>query len=79
MQTGQMPGRSNNMQAALTQKTRVNTWQSLTGLVAFGALAAAMVGSIFSSDAWNQCNLYSWRGRNPKRNIGLSLFLGTRS
>ncbi len=30
-----------------------NSWVQLTGLVGLGAIAAAMVGSIFSSDAWN--------------------------
>jgi APA family basic amino acid/polyamine antiporter len=44
---------------------------------AFGAIAAAMVGSIFSSDAWNNVTFIASEIKNPKRNIGLSLFLGT--
>lgn len=48
----------------------------LTG-VAFGAMASAMVGSIFSSDAWNNVTFIAGEIKNPKRNIGLSLFLGT--
>jgi basic amino acid/polyamine antiporter, APA family len=44
---------------------------------ALGAVAAAMVGSIFSSDAWNNVTFIAGEIRNPKRNIGLSLFLGT--
>src|SRR6476661_6302274 len=44
---------------------------------AFGAIAAAMVGSIFSSDAWNNVTFIAGEIKNPKRNIGLSLFLGT--
>jgi basic amino acid/polyamine antiporter, APA family len=42
-----------------------------------GAIAAAMVGSIFSSDAWNNVTFIAGEIKNPKRNIGLSLFLGT--
>lgn len=44
---------------------------------AFGAIASAMVGSIFSSDAWNNVTFIAGEIKNPKRNIGLSLFLGT--
>ncbi|MES2431471.1 MAG: amino acid permease [Bacteroidota bacterium] len=48
----------------------------LTG-AALGAMAAAMVGSIFSSDAWNNVTFIAGEIKNPKRNIGLSLFFGT--
>jgi APA family basic amino acid/polyamine antiporter len=54
-----------------------NEWIPLTGLVALGAVAAAMVGSIFSSDAWNNVTFIAGEVKNPQRNIGLSLFLGT--
>src|SRR6202008_1222188 len=50
--------------------------QYSTGL-ALGAIAASMVGSIFSSDAWNNVTFIAGEMRNPKRNIGLSLFMGT--
>jgi APA family basic amino acid/polyamine antiporter len=50
---------------------------SYTMIAALGAIAAAMVGSIFSSDAWNNVTFIAGEIRNPKRNIGLSLFLGT--
>jgi APA family basic amino acid/polyamine antiporter len=53
------------------------SFQSLTLVAALGAIAAAMVGSIFSSDAWNNVTFIAGEVRNPKRNIGLSLFLGT--
>ena len=42
-----------------------------------GAIAASMSGSIFSSDAWNNVTFIAGEIKNPKRNIGLSLFLGT--
>jgi APA family basic amino acid/polyamine antiporter len=54
-----------------------NSWVNLTGLTILGAFAAAMVGSIFSSDAWNNVTFIAGEVRNPQRNIGLSLFLGT--
>lgn len=42
-----------------------------------GALAAAMVGSVFSSDAWNNVTFIAGEIKRPERNIGLSLFFGT--
>jgi APA family basic amino acid/polyamine antiporter len=46
-------------------------------LAALGAIAASMIGSVFSSDAWNNVTFIAGEIKNPKRNIGLSLFLGT--
>ncbi|HYM93586.1 MAG TPA: amino acid permease [Chitinophagaceae bacterium] len=46
-------------------------------LAMVGAVAASMSGSIFSSDAWNNVTFIAAEIKNPKRNIGLSLFLGT--
>jgi APA family basic amino acid/polyamine antiporter len=54
-----------------------NNWVNLIGVSMLGAFAAAMVGSIFSSDAWNNVTFIAGEVRNPQRNIGLSLFLGT--
>ncbi|MBP7931248.1 MAG: amino acid permease [Chitinophagaceae bacterium] len=66
----------------LSQKALVNedgsiTWESIGGITLLGAIAASMVGSIFSSDAWNNVTFIAGEIKNPKRNIGLSLFLGT--
>jgi len=47
-----------------------------TTIAALGAVAAAMVGSVFSSDSWHNVTFIAGEVRNPKRNIGLSLFLG---
>ena len=47
------------------------------GLAAIAAIAGGMSGSIFSSDAWNNVTFIAGEMKNPKRNIGLSLFLGT--
>jgi basic amino acid/polyamine antiporter, APA family len=49
----------------------------IAGVAALGAIAASMVGSIFSSDAWNNVTFIAGEIKNPKRNIGLSLFMGT--
>ncbi len=48
-----------------------------TTFAALGAIAASMVGSIFSSDSWNNVTFIAGEIKNPQRNIGLSLFLGT--
>ncbi len=52
-------------------------WINISGTALLGAIAAAMVGSVFSSDAWNNVTFVAGEIRNPQRNIGLSLFLGT--
>ena len=43
-------------------------------VVAFGA---ALVGSLFSSDAWNNVTFAAAEVQNPKRNLPLALVLGT--
>ena len=53
------------------------SWSSIGGSALMGAIAAAMVGSIFSSDAWNNVTFIAGEIKNPKRNIGLALFFGT--
>jgi basic amino acid/polyamine antiporter, APA family len=57
--------------------SREGTIQDYLPIMAVGAIAAAMVGSIFSSDAWNNVTFIAGEIKNPQRNIGLSLFLGT--
>jgi APA family basic amino acid/polyamine antiporter len=62
------------------QLRKLNTDGSFTDYIPFaaaGAIAAAMVGSVFSSDSWNNITFIAGEVKNPKRNIGLSLFLGT--
>jgi len=53
------------------------TVEDYVTIAAFGAIASAMVGSIFSSDAWNNVTFIAGEIKRPQRNIGLSLFLGT--
>jgi len=57
--------------------TDIISWQPVMGVAMLGAMASAMVGSIFSSDAWNNVTFIAGEIKNPKKNIGLSLFLGT--
>lgn len=51
---------------------------SYQNLPAFGgAIASALVGAIMSYEAWNNVTFVAGEINNPKRNIGLSLLLGT--
>ncbi len=50
---------------------------AISGMVLMGGIAAAMSGSVFSSDAWNNVTFIAGEIKNPKKNIGLSLFMGT--
>jgi APA family basic amino acid/polyamine antiporter len=52
-------------------------WLPIGITTLIGAIAASMVGSIFSSDAWNNVTFIAGEVKNPRRNIGLALFLGT--
>ena len=54
-----------------------NSWLPVGGTALIGLMSAAMVGSIFSSDSWNTVTFIAGEIKNPQRNIGLSLFLGT--
>ncbi|MCI0751627.1 MAG: amino acid permease [Flammeovirgaceae bacterium] len=53
------------------------SFSSYLTIAALGAIASAMVGSVFSSDAWNSVTFIAGEMKNPQRNIGMSLFLGT--
>lgn len=53
------------------------SWLPISGTALITGISAAMVGSLFSSDAWNGVTFIAGEMKNPKRNVGLSLFLGT--
>lgn len=57
--------------------TRTGDTAEYLTVAALGAIAAAMVGAIFSADAWNNVTFIAGEIRNPRRNVGLSLALGT--
>ena len=46
-------------------------------LSTIGIFGAAMTGSLFSADAWNNITYTAGEVHNPKRNLPLSLFIGT--
>ncbi len=51
--------------------------EPLAGIAVLAAIGVAMVGSLFSSDAWNNITFTAGEVINPRRNIPLSLALGT--
>ncbi|MEZ0451978.1 amino acid permease [Sphingobacterium thalpophilum] len=59
---------------------RLNADGSAAGYSLFGtfaAMSAALVGALFSSDSWHSSSAVAGEIKNPQRNIGLSLALGT--
>ncbi len=55
-----------------------SAFQSVPTLaIAIGLVSSAMVGSVFSSVAWENVTFVAAEIKNPKKNVGLSLFLGT--
>ncbi|MCD6064495.1 MAG: amino acid permease [Flavipsychrobacter sp.] len=65
------------MAQTITRTTDVITHQSLDGFTLAVAMCVAMVGALFSSDAWNNVTFIAGEIKRPERNIGLSLFIGT--
>lgn len=49
----------------------------LVGFAAFGSIAIAMKGTLFSCDSWHNISFIAGEVKNPKRTIALSLLLGT--
>src|SRR6185437_14822431 len=65
-----------------TIRTSKDLGGGLTAASAFGlfvALCVAQTGSLFSSDTWNNVTFTAGEVRQPRRNLPLSLFLGTSS
>ena len=63
-----------------TQTTKVNgEWvtTAITGFALMMAFGTAIIGPLFSSDAWNNVTFIAGEMKNPRRNIPLSLLLGT--
>jgi APA family basic amino acid/polyamine antiporter len=49
----------------------------VVGIALVTAIGSALVGSLFSADAWYNITYISGEVINPKRNVPLSLFIGT--
>lgn len=55
----------------------ISSVESLSGITLLAAIGVAMVGSLFSSDAWNNITFTAGEVVNPKKTIPRSLVLGT--
>ncbi len=49
----------------------------LEGFTFYGVMCVAMIGALFSSDAWNNVTFIAGEVKEPQRNIPLGLFIGT--
>lgn len=54
-------------------------WPDMLTLGTIAVFGAAMVGSLFSADAWNNITYVAAEVDNPKRNLPLSMLIGTGS
>jgi len=57
--------------------SKIEWVEQLSGFSIVIAVGVAMVGSLFSSDAWNNITFTAGEVKNPKTNIPLSLLIGT--
>jgi APA family basic amino acid/polyamine antiporter len=62
---------------SIKESAGVITHSSLSTIALIVGMCAAMVGALFSSDAWNSVTFIAGEIKKPERNIGLSLFIGT--
>jgi APA family basic amino acid/polyamine antiporter len=73
---------SNNMTHAWDAKQVISNSEAgssflpLSGMLLASAIGVAMIGSLFSSDAWNNVTFIAGEVEKPQRNIPLGLFLG---
>ncbi|GAB3905691.1 amino acid permease [Larkinella knui] len=74
--TGTLSANFQNAWAA-TQTAADGSVVSLGGMALLLALGVSMIGSLFSADSWNNVTFIAGEIRNPRRNIPLSLFVGT--
>lgn len=59
----------------IVQQNTVSSYD-LSGIALWSAMGVAMVGSLFSSDAWNNITFISAEVKNPKKVIPMSLIIG---
>lgn len=79
LQTDNLSHNFQNMWDAV-QMTKVNgMWisENISGLALVLALGTAIIGSLFSSDAWNNVTFIAGEIKNPQQNIPRSLLFGT--
>ena len=66
-----------NAWTSQTLNVETGSWLPISGTALISGISAALVGSMFSSVAWEGVTFIAGEIKNPKRNVGLSLFLGT--
>lgn len=59
------------------QNLKQTEWTRISGATLLGGIAAAMVGSVFSSVAWENVTFISGEIENPKKNVVKAMILGT--
>lgn len=59
------------------QNLKHTDWKEIGGFALMGGIAASMVGSVFSSVAWESVTFVSAEVENPKKNIVRALVIGT--
>jgi APA family basic amino acid/polyamine antiporter len=62
---------------ATTYSYQTGKYIDIGGMALISAIGAGLVGSLFSSDAWNNVTFIAGDIKNPKKNIPLSLLTGT--
>ncbi|WP_113662513.1 APC family permease [Pedobacter nanyangensis] len=70
-------GAFNNLKTDPSGNFLKSGWESMSGMAILGGIAAAMVGSVFSSVAWENVTFVSGEIENPKKNVVRSMVLGT--
>ncbi|MDQ8004012.1 MAG: amino acid permease [Pedobacter sp.] len=70
-------GAFNNLKTDVGGSFLQSGWESISGMAIMGGIAAAMVGSVFSSVAWENVTFVSGEIENPKKNVVRSMVLGT--
>lgn len=64
-------------QTIIFEKGKIVDIKYLSGLGLWSAMGLALIGPLFSSSAWNNITYTAGEVKDPKRNIPLSLLLGT--
>ncbi|MFZ4399991.1 MAG: APC family permease [Bacteroidales bacterium] len=64
------------VKTTLVENSKIVSIKEISGIAILTTIGVAMVGTVFSSDAWNNVTFIAGEIKNPKRNIPLSLFWG---
>lgn len=67
----------NNLKKDLSGTFLKEGWEPIGGMTLLGGIAAAMVGSVFSSVAWESVTFVSGEIENPRKNVVKSMIYGT--